>query len=138
MGGRALVLLAWHFLRHVLGKLTFRYDRGGAKRFLTNYAADGALPVSVHDAQLLPAAQQCIGCGMCDAHCHAEGGISVLVRMASGPRDLSELPLAAPEGLACTACAGCATVCPVGVPIADTLAFLSRQGEQGSAVVLGS
>lgn len=135
MGGRALVLLAWHFVRHVLRKVTFRYDRGGSTRFLSNYASDGALPVVASDGVLLPSSQGCIGCGACDAHCHADGGVSVLMLLASGPRDLSALPLPEVSGLACSACAGCSTVCPVGVPIAETLAYLSRQGSQDSVTV---
>lgn len=135
MGARSLVLLAWHFLRHVLRKVTFTYDRGGSKRFLENYRADGLEPVSEARRPELAAMQSCIACGLCDATCGTAVPASTLVFVASGVRDLSTLDASAVDArqLACAGCGGCETICPVGVPIRDAVAFVEARAQHSAA-----
>ncbi len=128
MGGRSLLLLAWHFLRHVLRKVTLTYDRGGSTRFLENYRDDGLAPVRREDRQAVARWQSCIGCGLCDAVCHPEQPASLVVLLAAGARDLSTLDASALDASrwACGSCDGCSSICPVGVPIAEAVSFLQR------------
>ncbi|MFT4702542.1 MAG: ferredoxin [Bradymonadia bacterium] len=133
MRAKALPLLALHFIKHTLRKLTFTYRRGGSKRFLENYASEGLPPVDPATRTHISEWQSCIGCGLCDRLCpqsHAVpsvGGISLTELLAAATRDLSQLEAARADAqrVACDGCGACEDACPVGVPIRDVVTFLA-------------
>ena len=76
----AIALLAWHFWKHILLKVTFLYRRGGQNRFVENYREDRVFPVPASVRDRLPEWQACTGCGLCDAYApHGEVSLMTLV-----------------------------------------------------------
>ena len=133
MNTKALPLLAWHFIKHTLRKLTFTYRRGGSKRFLENYASEGLPPVSSDVRSELARWQSCIACGLCDRLCPQSGAVPAATQspltelLAAATRDLSQTDAARrdAQGVICESCGACADACPTGVPIRGVVTFLS-------------
>lgn len=125
IGGRALLLLAFHFWKHILKKVSFLYDAGGERRFVSNYEPDHLLPFSGSVRAALPSWQGCTGCGLCDAA--YGGGASVLAVVGAGVRDTSQLVAAARDAAALTDAEGlerAEAACPVGVPVRAVVAWV--------------
>ena len=137
MGFRSFVLLAFYFWRHVLKKLTFRYDRGGATRFIDNYEADRLLPVPGEVRSALPSWHGCIGCGICDAE-YPDAGVSVMNIVASGMRDFSTMPYLSSDAAKLSDVSrleAASRACPTSVPIPDVVAFIASASDRLEAAV---
>lgn len=126
LGGRVL----WNLLAGWRGREAHR----GLGTFLRHYAPDHLTPRTPDEAQLLPAWEACVNCGLCTARCPV---LRVLLRAEgryAGPRQVATaLSRAHPEAWAahdtcytCTLCGACEAICPVGVPIPDLVASLRR------------
>lgn len=127
MGLRSLLLLGLHFFKHVLSKLTFRYDRGGSKRFVRNYVPDRLLPLEAETRGALPRWQACIGCGLCDA-AYGDASVSVMSIVVSAARDFSTLADASADAARLVDAARLAeaeVACPMGVPITDVVSYVA-------------
>ena len=134
----AYSLLAWHFLLHMLKKITFLYDRGGMERFRGHFDREGLAPISADEREMLSKWQRCIGCGLCEA---VSAELSVIPEQRhmgpallaqGGMCDLSESDLALPsadavEQLDCDQLQG---ICPVDIPLCDLAQFLRRIGRE--------
>ena len=121
MSFESFVRLGWSFAR-VLGR---KLIGGGAQfeQFVSQYQADGILPISAAERGVLDAASRCYACGRCDLHAFAEGTHDALgtagpmafvmgVSRHSSHHDAAEISASAtPELLA-----GLTRVCPVDVP----------------------
>lgn len=127
MGPKALLLLAIHFWKHVLKKVTFTYRAGGSERFISNYLPDRLLPLSPETRRALPSWQRCTACGLCDS-VYDRAGVSLMGLVVSASRDFSEMQAAAPDAAYfddTELLAAAEAACPEQVPIADVVAYLA-------------
>ncbi len=123
----AIALLAFHFWKHVLLKVTFLYRAGGEERFVGNYRPDRVLPVPARVRAGLPEWHGCIGCGLCDVFSPTTD-VSVMTLVGAGLRDFTMREDVAREAstvLAAGRVEEMETICPVGVPINDVLRYLA-------------
>ncbi len=115
---------AWHEVRR---RLRGR-PRGGKQRLLEMYAADGLLPLTPAERELLPAASACINCGLCALVAARVSGLRPPDLAASYLRDYPRLPAAASDlvGDSPAGLAEAAAACPVGVPLEGVMAMIRR------------
>jgi succinate dehydrogenase/fumarate reductase-like Fe-S protein len=111
-------------------------ERKGKRRFLSNYAPEALVPMSVRDRAELTGFSGCVNCGLCDAVCPLVGreelsdwrGPSLFAIAYS--RATPELPhLRAVIAIldACGVCHACQDVCPRAVPLLDIFDFTRRK-----------
>lgn len=132
MGLRSLVLLALHFWKHVLKKVTLTYRRGGSERFVANYRPDRLLPIEPQTRAALRSWQSCTACGICDA-VYAKPGPSVMAIVAAGSRDFSVMPEVAADAARLDdreLLAAAGRACPMGVPIEQVVAYVAGAPER--------
>lgn len=132
----AYLLLAWHFLLHVLRKLFFIYRPGGIERVKENFETEGITSLTERERQMMAKWQSCIGCGLCEAVCaelsvipdNRHMGPQMLAESAL--RDLTQAELAIPsaEALEACDCDELAGICPVDIPLCELAEFLQRLG----------
>lgn len=124
---RAIALLALHFWKHVLLKVTLLYRPGGSSRFIENYEPERVHPVPPRARGALPVWHRCIGCGLCDA-VNPKPEVSVMTLVGCGLRDFTMREDVAAEARKVLAAGGTDAmdaVCPVGVPVTDVLGYLA-------------
>lgn len=119
---RPYAYLGWRaVVAHPLRRLV---ERGTAEeRFLESYATEGLAPTSDEDRAARLAASACISCGLCASACALSGvapairdlGLPAAFRLHS--RSAASLAHGADALASCSACTGCDTLCPTGVPI---------------------
>jgi succinate dehydrogenase/fumarate reductase-like Fe-S protein len=133
----ALLLLGLRALfLHPIAQLFTPAERKGKRRFLSNYAPDGLVPMTAQDRADLLRFSGCINCGLCDAVCPLVGraapedfrGPSLFALAYS--RATPELPhlrrvISALD--ACGPCHACQDVCPRAVPLLEIFAFTRRK-----------
>lgn len=123
----AIALLAFHFWKHILLKVTFLYRAGGEERFVGNYRPDRVLPVPARVRTDLPSWHACNGCGLCDA-LNPAPEVSVMTLIGSGLRDFTMREDVAAEAqmvLEAGPTSEMEAICPTSVPIGDVLHFLA-------------
>lgn len=145
----AYMLIAWaglvHIWRRVWGALLapWRPLEPGFARFLANYRADGITPLGAGFSGQLPSFQQCIACGLCDAHCPiVQGGPRAGFPGPSYlPKTVSRNPIAAVHARGylavfdtCGTCRRCEEVCPHSVPIRALAASLAEYARRNGQV----
>lgn len=64
---RALVLLGWHLLLHIIKKATLLYRRRGLEHYRDHFNREGLFTLTTEQRRTLARGQRCIGCKMCDA-----------------------------------------------------------------------
>jgi formate hydrogenlyase subunit 6/NADH:ubiquinone oxidoreductase subunit I len=133
--------LAYRFARHVAVVMPRRAltADGGLQRFRDAVEAEGYLPLDAGGRALLPAAMNCIGCGLCSLACPAmrdaaagrpPGAWDEPWTFVAGPsRSIDRAGLVAAGLTPCAACDVCAAVCPTGVPIPQLAALVRRLAE---------
>lgn len=125
----ALIYLGWRatFVEPVKRLL----QRGtGLERFRASFAADRLAPTSVADREVAFLAARCIGCGLCEPGCQLVAaspalralGLPAAFRLVG--RTGGDLVAARELLTACSACTGCESRCPTGVPIGRVVASL--------------
>jgi heterodisulfide reductase subunit C len=129
----ALLYLGW---RAVLVQPFKRLlQRGsGLARFEANFAADRLSITSLVDREMAFEASRCIGCGLCEPGCRLAGaspalralGLPAAFRLVG--RTGGDLVTASELLSACASCAGCASLCPTGVPIGRVINHLIQRG----------
>ena len=126
--------LAWNFARHVTVQLPARLlgRDTGAQRFRAAVFAEGYVPLTPDERALVPAAMQCINCGLCSLACPdltaaPHSAWEETWTFVAGPsRSLDHAALVAAGISPCADCDECARVCPTGVPITQIAAMLRR------------
>jgi succinate dehydrogenase/fumarate reductase-like Fe-S protein len=134
--GRALAWLnlAYRFGRHVVVRMPSRMVRREDEkaRFLGAVVPEGYAPLLAAERRLLPAAMNCIHCGLCTLACPALAAAPAAAwteawTFVAGPsRSIDRAALAARERGPCTECEECAAACPTGVPIPQLAAMVRR------------
>lgn len=130
----AWINLAYRFGTHVLVRMPSRVFRRGAdaQRFRDAVIPEGYVPLMADERALLPAAMNCINCGLCALACPSIADAPAPAwdeawTFAAGPsRSLDHAPLVAAGPMQCATCDACADVCPTGVPITRIATMLSR------------
>lgn len=134
----AYLYLGWHFLLHVLRKVTFTYRAGGIARVRENFEPEGITPLTEAERDLLHEWQRCIGCGFCEAvspelslipeNAHQAHLFGPQFMAESAMRDLSHAELALPsaETIARLNAPALEGICPVGIPLVELAEFLMR------------
>ena len=123
------------FVVHPLKRLLRGDERPGRERFLSNYAAEGLLPISAEERALLRGAERCIRCGLCDAQPDAEvtrafqGPSFIPVAYTRATPHLRDLGNALREVNEAQLLVGEA-VCPTRVPLAALATYLRRKFDE--------
>jgi succinate dehydrogenase/fumarate reductase-like Fe-S protein len=128
----AIANLGFRFVLHLLQQPFTRHTRG-LKPFLDHYKADGILPLTIADKNLLVRLSHCIHCGYCDTACPAllktsrekfPGPSFVAHTFSRSFHDLwaSDLDLSI-----CAECSECEKVCPTSVPIKEGIEWIQQK-----------
>ncbi|CAN5640423.1 hypothetical protein BH23GEM9_BH23GEM9_06580 [soil metagenome] len=136
LSGRAAAWLnlAYRFGRHVVVQMPQRAVRGSRDmtRFHDAVVAEGYTPICAADRELLPAAMNCISCGLCSIACPVirqapASAWEETWTFVSGPsRSIDRATLVMAGTSPCTECDECSAVCPTGVPISSLAALVRR------------
>jgi succinate dehydrogenase/fumarate reductase-like Fe-S protein len=139
LSGRAVAWLnlAWRFGQHVTLRMPARLFRRGddMRRFLDAIVPEGYVPLAPAERALLPAAMNCVHCGLCAIVCPSirdapASAWSEAWTFVAGPsRSIDRAALAAHDIQPCGGCDACAAVCPTGVPIPRLAALVRRMAE---------
>jgi succinate dehydrogenase/fumarate reductase-like Fe-S protein len=128
LGYRALAV-------HPLKTLLRGDERTGREQFLSNYAAEGLLPIAVEERTLLRGAARCIRCGLCDAQPDAEvtrayqGPSFIPVAYTRATPHLRDLGAAVREVNQAQLLRGEAA-CPTRVPLVALARYLRRKVDE--------
>lgn len=130
-----LYLVYRALVAHPLRRLFSADDRTGKQRFLDNYAAEGLVPMTPEDRDVLHGAARCIHCGLCDAY---DLALSAIPRTAYDGASL--LPIAYSRATPDLPRARAAlsqlredqliraeAVCPTRVPLRSLVRYLQRK-----------
>jgi succinate dehydrogenase/fumarate reductase-like Fe-S protein len=126
LGVRSFFVLGAYFVLHWLRKLVFWRKRGGAARFLENYAPDGIAPTTPEASRQLADWLRCTNCGLCEAVCPLDepplqtAHLTFAQLAFSGWRDLTAHRLIAKSASAladCAPCQACERICPERIPL---------------------
>jgi heterodisulfide reductase subunit C len=126
--------LAYRFGSHVLLRMPRRALRRGndAQRFRAAVFPEGYVPLDAAGRALMPAAMDCVHCGLCTLACPELTREPVSAwddawAFVAGPsRSIDRATLVSAGPLQCASCSACADVCPTGVPITQIASLLSR------------
>ena len=101
------------------------------------YADDRLRPLTLAEHDLLPQISSCINCGLCALVVKRVGGVRTADLPASYLRDYTQLPAAAADVAGADpgshALLTAAAVCPMGVPLDEVAAAVSRLSRPDSA-----
>lgn len=130
--------LAYRFGTHVLLRMPRRaLGRGAdAQRFRDAVFPEGYIPLQPAGRALMPAAMQCVHCGLCALACPglatapASAWDEAWTFVAGPSRSIDRAVLVADGALHCATCDACTEVCPTGVPITQIATMLTRLAAQ--------
>jgi succinate dehydrogenase/fumarate reductase-like Fe-S protein len=130
--------LAYRFGTHVMLRMPRRaLGRGSdAQRFRDAVLPEGYVPLEPAERALMPAAMQCVHCGLCALACPglasapASAWDEAWTFVAGPSRSIDRARLVADGPLHCASCDACARACPTDVPIAQIAAMLTRLAGQ--------
>ncbi len=132
----ALLRLGWAYARHQLRGLGGRSE-SRAETVLSTYADDRLRPLTLAEHDLLPHISSCINCGLCALVVKRVGGVRTADLPATYLRDYTQLPPAAADldgaDPGTHALLTAAAICPVGVPLDEVAAAVSRLSRPASA-----
>lgn len=126
----ALARLAAAYGAHEVRR-RFRRAGAGEAELLATYAPDRLLPVTDAERAMLPAAADCIACGLCALAAARTSGLRPADLASSYLRDYPRLELARSDwseddDSAAEALRAASEACPTGVPLAGVLAMIRR------------
>jgi succinate dehydrogenase/fumarate reductase-like Fe-S protein len=129
--------LAYRFGQHLAVRMPRRLLRGDddMRRFLDAVEPEGYRPLPPADRALVPAAMNCIHCGLCSLACPvlrdapASAWDEAWTFVAGPSRSIDRALLVVHGDTPCAECDACAAACPTGVPIPQLAALLRRMAE---------